>query len=115
MNRLAHFSATPPKVNELLFEPSPISTRSMSWVWATARSWSSWAATCRPLVRADEAAAMSCGWPPEQARLNRSWMPGSVALCSEALAERWQKKALLLGAVHPGKLRATPVTSTTGW
>ena len=46
---------------------------------------------------------MSCGWPPEQARLNRSWMPGSVAWCSEAFAERWQKKALLFGADQPGK------------
>ena len=57
----------------------------------------------RPLVRVFDAAAMSCGWPPEHARLNRAWMPGSDAWKIEALAERWQKNALLLGADQPGK------------
>lgn len=63
----------------------------MSWVRATDRSWSSWAATCRPLVRVAEALAMSYGWPPEQARLNRAEMPGRSAWNSEAFGERWQK------------------------
>jgi hypothetical protein len=57
---------------------------------------------------------MSYGCPPEQARLNRAWMPGRSAWNSEAFAERWQKNALLFGADQPGKLCAVPLMSTTG-
>ena len=109
MNRLAHTEAASPKVNELLFEPRPTSTRSMSWVWATALTWSICAATVRPFSRFAEGFAMSCGWPPEQARLKRSWMPARSACSSEEWAERWQKKALLLGADQPGNPCAHPV------
>ena len=69
----------------------------------------------RPLGRAIDAVAMSCGWPPEQARLKRSEIPVRAATSIEALADRWQKKAFELAAVHPGKPWATPFTSTTGW
>src|ERR687893_339241 len=41
-------------------------------------------------------------------------MPGRLALLSEAFADRWQKNALLLAAVQPGKPWATPLTSATG-
>jgi hypothetical protein len=115
MNRLAHTEAASPKVNEELFEPSPTSTRSMSWVWPTARSWSSCAATVRPFSRFAEGFAMSCGWPPEQARLNRSWMPARSACRSEDRDERWQKNALAFGASQPGNPCATPSMSATGW
>jgi hypothetical protein len=47
--------------------------------------------------------------------LNRAWIPGRLACRIEALAERWQKKALLFGADQPGKPCAVPLTSTTGW
>ncbi len=88
MNRLAHTEAASPKVNELLFDPRPTSTRSMSWVCATARTWSSCAGTVRPFSRLAEAFTMSWGWPPEQARLNRSWIPLRVALNRDALGDR---------------------------
>ena len=63
----------------------------MSWVRPTARNCSIWDATARPLARALDGLAMSCGRPPEQDRLNRCWMPLSPARSSEALADRWQK------------------------
>ena len=39
----------------------------------------------------------------------------SGATISDALADRWQKNALLFGAAQPGNPWATPLTSTTGW
>ena len=41
-------------------------------------------------------------------------MPGRLAWFSEAFADRWQKYALLFGAVQPGNAWATPLASTTG-